>query len=356
VVGYTANCLRKDSDKSLPCHNYVLNYAFLACVEIFKAEGNIEFAALGVAYGADVQGERGDSTTVRMVAQWAYKNMSRFYNLKALAHHKDLYKANRQPKLYACHKGPYSKLVYLIMPYIASEAIPHLSTGLFGKGTFIHKHKKEDVLLLIHSSPSLHQEDEPVVVIEQQQQDITTPTTTTTTTTNFTSSPVVVEVVVGGEEEEKKPKWQPKQRDGPKMTKRQRKRLEKQQKHQGEGDTAAVATKSSKESTTTTTTTTTTITEPNKPFQLLKAATSSLLHSLSHHKDSFSKAKDEKITTKTTTTTTTYTISKKLVSSEEYDSSESQKTLSLEEDEMVEEIKPHHQQLADLVVMMQQRI
>jgi len=346
VVGYTANCLRKDSDKSLPCHNYVLNYAFLACVEIFKAEGNIEFAAMGPAYGADVQGEEGDSSTVRFMAKWAYKNLTRFYNLKGLADHKDLYKANRQSKLYACHKGPYSKLVYIIMPFIASDAIPHLSTGLFGKGVFAHKYNKDDALLLFQSSPLRQQEEAPVTV-ERISTTTTTPTTTTPTTTAPAPSPEAINavVVVLVEEEQKKPKWQPKQRDGPKLTKRQRKRLEKQQKQQqqqAEEEEVVVEQSSSKEESASTTTTTTTHLEPTTPFQLIKAVTSSILHSLSHRKDSIIKGESEK----SLKTTTTPSINKKMASH-----SNSQKTLSLDDEDSEEE--QLHTQLADLVVLIQ---
>jgi len=66
---------------------------------------------------------------------------------QGVSNHKERYKANRTPKLYACHKGPYSEMVYLLMPYTATEAIPYLSTGLFGKGVFIHKHNPKQVYL-----------------------------------------------------------------------------------------------------------------------------------------------------------------------------------------------------------------
>jgi len=147
VVGYTANCPRRDTDKTtITCHSYVLDYAFLACADIFKSEG-LEFAALGGAYGVEMEKEKGDSAVVRHLGKWAVNNMSYFYNLKGVSDHKERYKSNRTPKLYACHKGPYSEMVYLILPYIATEAIPHLSTGLFGKGVFIHKHNPNQEFL-----------------------------------------------------------------------------------------------------------------------------------------------------------------------------------------------------------------
>jgi len=255
VVGYTANCLRQDTDKGLDCHNYVLNYAFLACVEMFKAEGRA-FAALGGAYGADVQEEEGDSKVVRAMAKWAYKHMSRFYNLKGLSDHKDLYHANRQSKLYSCHKGPYSELVYLIMPYIASGAIPYLSTGLFGKGVFVHKEEK--ALFLRRLSMSHHQSS--ILPPEEQKE---------------------MKEEAEPEEGEKKPKWQPTKRDGPKMTKRQRKRLAKQQQEQGGQEQEGEQQQQEPE-----------VVEPQKPISLIKKATNSILGTISRHKTHIKEEED----------------------------------------------------------------
>ena len=214
VVGYTASCLRMDSDKTLPCHNYVLNFAFLSCVEMFRAEGR-EFAALGGAYGTDIQKEKGDSSLIRVMGKWVYKHMSFVYDLKGLADHKDLYKANRVSKLYACHKGCYSMLIYLTMPYIATEAIPYLSVPLFGKGVFIHKHSNDQQIFL---------------PLEDESSMCALPIPFTSPPSFSASTPNQDETA----QQAKKPVWHPVKREGPKMTKRQRKRVAKQLRQQSE--------------------------------------------------------------------------------------------------------------------------
>ncbi|TVP57558.1 MAG: DUF2156 domain-containing protein [Halomonadaceae bacterium] len=88
VIGYTANILRQDTDRS-PAG--LLDYIILQAMEKFHQEGVFELS-LGIAPLHNITAIPGDRWLLRRIGQGLYNHGNRFYAFKALSYHKSRYR------------------------------------------------------------------------------------------------------------------------------------------------------------------------------------------------------------------------------------------------------------------------